>query len=68
MKRMGPIGPIGPIPKYWRSLEELAATPGFEECLHREFPQGASEWTNELQRRDFLRLMGWSGRLHQTAD
>jgi molybdopterin-containing oxidoreductase family iron-sulfur binding subunit len=47
-------------PKYWRSLEELAATPDFEERLHREFPRGASEWTNEMQRRDFLRLMGAS--------
>lgn len=47
-------------PKMWRSLEELAATPDFEERLHREFPRGASEWTNELHRRDFLRLMGAS--------
>ncbi|HEY3663288.1 MAG TPA: TAT-variant-translocated molybdopterin oxidoreductase [Chthoniobacterales bacterium] len=47
-------------PQMWRSLEELAATPGFEEMLHREFPRGASEWTNEMQRRDFLRLMGAS--------
>ena len=47
-------------PTMWRSLEELAATPDFEERLHREFPRGASEWTNELHRRDFLRLMGAS--------
>ncbi|MBA3543760.1 MAG: TAT-variant-translocated molybdopterin oxidoreductase [Chthoniobacterales bacterium] len=47
-------------PKMWRSLDELADTPGFEEMLHREFPRGASEWTNEMQRRDFLRLMGAS--------
>ncbi|CAN5610073.1 TAT-variant-translocated molybdopterin oxidoreductase [soil metagenome] len=46
--------------KMWRSLEELAATPDFETWLHREFPRGASEWTNELHRRDFLRLMGAS--------
>jgi len=44
----------------WRSLEELAGTPGFEKQLHREFPRGAFEWTNEMQRRDFLRLMGAS--------
>ncbi len=44
----------------WRSLEELAATPDFENWLHREFPRGASEWTNEVHRRDFLRLMGAS--------
>ncbi len=47
-------------PKYWRSLEELAGTPEFEDWLHREFPRGASEWTNGLHRRDFLRLMGAS--------
>ena len=28
-------------PKYWRSLEELAATPEFEDLLKHEFPQGA---------------------------
>ncbi len=46
-------------PRYWRSLEELARTPEFEDWLHREFSQGASEWS-ELPRRDFLRLMGAS--------
>jgi len=30
-------------PKYWRSLDELAATPGFKAQLEREFPQGAAE-------------------------
>mgnify|MGYP006211941937 CR=1 FL=1 len=30
-------------PKYWRSLDELAATPGFQEQLAREFPEGASQ-------------------------
>ena len=29
---------------YWRSLEELAAHPQFEELLHREFPVQADEW------------------------
>jgi molybdopterin-containing oxidoreductase family iron-sulfur binding subunit len=46
--------------RFWRSLEELAQTPDFAERLHDEFPRGASEWTNELNRRDFLRLMGAS--------
>ena len=27
--------------RYWRSLEELAEHPGFEEMLHREFPRQA---------------------------
>ncbi|MEP7071675.1 MAG: TAT-variant-translocated molybdopterin oxidoreductase [Verrucomicrobiota bacterium] len=48
-------------PHYWRSLEELAHTPEFEDWLHREFPRGASEWDGDaLHRRDFLRLMGAS--------
>ncbi len=46
--------------RFWRSLDELAQTPDFLERLYREFPRGASEWTNELHRRDFLRLMGAS--------
>lgn len=47
-------------PRYWRSLEEFAAAPEFEDWLHREFPRGASEWGEDVQRRDFLRLMGAS--------
>jgi MoCo/4Fe-4S cofactor protein with predicted Tat translocation signal len=50
-------------PEYWRSLEELAATPGFEEMLHREFPRQASEWIDDESgdgRRNFLKLMGAS--------
>lgn len=45
---------------YWRSLEEVAATPGFEEFLHREFPRQASEWQPGMSRRRFLQLMGAS--------
>jgi MoCo/4Fe-4S cofactor protein with predicted Tat translocation signal len=45
---------------YWRSLEELADTEAFQELLHREFPQGATEWTDPLSRRQFLTLMGAS--------
>jgi MoCo/4Fe-4S cofactor protein with predicted Tat translocation signal len=30
--------------RYWRSLDELADTPEFKDWLHREFPQGASEF------------------------
>ena len=46
--------------EYWRSLEELAGDPHFEELLHREFPRQASEWENALERRDFLKLMAAS--------
>ncbi len=45
---------------YWRSLEEVAETEVFQEFLHREFPQGASEWHESLSRRKFLKLMGAS--------
>jgi MoCo/4Fe-4S cofactor protein with predicted Tat translocation signal len=47
-------------PKYWRSLEELANAPEFEEMLHREFPRHASEWDSKASRRDFMKLMGAS--------
>ncbi|HEX3353881.1 MAG TPA: TAT-variant-translocated molybdopterin oxidoreductase [Terriglobales bacterium] len=47
-------------PEYWRSLEELAASPDFQEMLHREFPKGASEWLDSVSRRGFLKLMGAS--------
>ncbi|HQL25009.1 MAG TPA: TAT-variant-translocated molybdopterin oxidoreductase, partial [candidate division Zixibacteria bacterium] len=46
--------------QYWRSLDQLTGTPEFEEWLHREFPQGASEWANAWSRRSFLTLMGAS--------
>ena len=47
-------------PEYWRSLEELAGSPDFQEMLHREFPRGASEWLDSVSRRGFLKLMGAS--------
>jgi len=46
--------------KYWRSIEELAGDPHFEDLLHREFPRAASEWDESVDRRDFLKLMGAS--------
>ena len=47
-------------PEYWRSLEELAGAPAFQEALHREFPKGASEWVDSVSRRGFLKVMGAS--------
>jgi len=48
----------------WRSLDELAATPMFQDWLHREFPRQASEWVENpadgLSRRSFLQLSGAS--------
>ena len=43
-------------PEFWRSLDELAATPEFEDLLHREFPRHAAEWTDGVSRRRFLQL------------
>ena len=46
---------------YWRSLEELAQSDGFQELLEREFPRHAAEWTNDAAgRRQFLKVMGAS--------
>jgi len=42
--------------QYWRTLEELADDPHFDELLHREFPRQASEWDESIDRRDFLKL------------
>src|SRR6266404_8290422 len=45
---------------YWRSLEELADSPIFEEFVQREFPHAAEEWNDPVERRTFLKLMGAS--------
>jgi MoCo/4Fe-4S cofactor protein with predicted Tat translocation signal len=47
-------------PEYWRSLEELARNPEFQDALKREFPRGASEWLDTVSRRGFLKVMGAS--------
>src|ERR1700736_3071424 len=46
--------------QYWRTLEELADDPQFQQLLHREFPRHASEWDDSVDRRDFLKLMAAS--------
>src|SRR4029077_2551507 len=46
--------------QYWRTLEELAGDPHFEDLLHREFPRAASEWDESVDRRGFLKLLGAS--------
>ena len=46
--------------QYWRTLEELADDPHFQDLLHREFPRHASEWDDSVDRRNFLKLMGAS--------
>jgi MoCo/4Fe-4S cofactor protein with predicted Tat translocation signal len=46
--------------KYWRSLNEVEHTPEFEQFLHREFPEAASEFPKGVSRRRWLQLMGAS--------
>ena len=46
--------------RYWRTLDEVAESAAFEELLHREFPERATEWLDQFSRRNFLRLMGAS--------
>ena len=46
--------------EYWKSLDQLANTPEFQEFVHREFPQGAAELNDPVTRRNFLSLMGAS--------
>ncbi|MGD1031153.1 MAG: TAT-variant-translocated molybdopterin oxidoreductase [Opitutaceae bacterium] len=46
-------------PRYWRSLGELADSPGFRSQLEREFPDGASE-LDGVGRRQFLKIMAAS--------
>ncbi|MES2695002.1 MAG: TAT-variant-translocated molybdopterin oxidoreductase [Verrucomicrobiota bacterium] len=46
-------------PKYWRSLDALAGTPGFKAQVAREFPEGASEMEG-VDRRNFMKIMAAS--------
>jgi molybdopterin-containing oxidoreductase family iron-sulfur binding subunit len=46
-------------PRYWRSLDELADTPGFREYVEREFPAGAAQ-LDGVDRRQFFKLMAAS--------
>ncbi|KAA6457519.1 4Fe-4S dicluster domain-containing protein [Acidobacteria bacterium AB60] len=46
--------------KYWRSIDELAGTPEFEEAVKQEFPTAAQEWVDPVSRRGFMKLMGAS--------
>jgi len=58
------IPPACPIPdtgpKYWRSLDEVSDTPAFRAWVEREFPAGASELVDPVNRRSFMKLMSAS--------
>jgi MoCo/4Fe-4S cofactor protein with predicted Tat translocation signal len=45
---------------YWRSLDELEGSSDFQEYLHREFPEGASELSDPTSRRGFMKVMAAS--------
>ncbi len=45
---------------YWRSLDQVADTPEFRQWLEREFPSGASEFTDPVSRRHFVKIMSAS--------
>src|SRR4051812_8947365 len=61
---MKTIPPTCPEPeygrKYWRSLDDLAQTPEVRQWVEREFPEGASEWSDGVSRRHFVKIMSAS--------
>ena len=46
--------------EYWRTLDELAASPEFQELVEREFSGPPGGWTDGVSRRQFLMLMAAS--------
>jgi len=47
-------------PAFWRSLDEVAETPEFQEYIDNEFTKGTSEWTDPVSRRRLMQLLGAS--------
>src|SRR5579872_1618820 len=45
---------------FWRTLDELAGDPAFQERLHNEFPSQIEAIVDPVARRSFLKLMGAS--------
>ena len=45
---------------FWRTLDELADDPAFQERLHNEFPSQIEAIVDPVERRSFLKLMGAS--------
>lgn len=48
------------VSKYWRSIDQLENSEEFQEFMHREFPQSASELPEGISRRRWIQLMGAS--------
>ncbi len=45
---------------YWKSLNELARNEEYKKFAEREFPENATEMTDQVSRKSFLRVMGAS--------
>src|ERR687892_163435 len=45
---------------YWRSLAQIEDRPEYREALEREFPEGASELSEGVTRREMMMLLGAS--------
>ena len=46
--------------EYWRSVEEFADNPEFEDRIKGEFPLNVENWDDSLSRRNFMKVMGAS--------
>ena len=46
--------------QYWRSVEEFAGSPEFEDKIKGEFPVDVENWDPSLNRRNFMKVMGAS--------
>ncbi len=57
---LNPSSPSATGRRYWRSLDELSDAPEFQQWLQREFPEGASELTDPVSRRHFVKIMSAS--------
>ena len=61
MKTIPPQCPEPEVgPKFWRSLDQVSDTPEFRQWVEKEFPAGASELTDPVTRRSFMKLMSAS--------
>src|ERR1044071_507545 len=60
MKMTPNISPNSSGRTYWRSLDQLAETPEFKQWLDREFPEGATEMSDPVSRRHFVKIMSAS--------
>ena len=45
---------------YWRSLTQIENRPEYRDALEREFPEGASQLTDRVTRREMIQLLGAS--------